>query len=119
MNKPKLFAVILGISNVTAGVILATFIILMQNPLALIMGVLYVIFGIGVIINKIYKKLLFWGIIPLTILHTFSIIMMMLSNDMPEGFEIPLSIGLLIILPLWIVIFGNVYSWKKFKKETL
>ncbi len=115
MSKLKLFTLILGMLNIIAGVILITFIIFMQNPLAFIMGILYIVFGGAILRNRIYKKFLLWGIIPLTVLFSVNIIMLGIDKDVPEYFQTPLYIGLLIILPLWLLIFGNVYSWRKLK----
>lgn len=113
MNKIRLFISILGILNIIAGVVLTTFVILMQNLLAVILGILYIIFGIAMLSNKIYKKLLFGAIIPLTTLFSVSIIMLGIDKNVPEYFKIPLHLGLVIIMPLWILIFGNVWIGKR------
>lgn len=113
MNKFKLFTLMLGALNIIAGVILATFVIFMQNLMALIMGVLYIIFGVAMLGNKVYKKLLFWGIIPLTVLFSFNIIMIVIDKSLPEWLQIPLYIGALILMPLWVLIFGDMWLIRK------
>lgn len=110
MNRLKLLTLSLGILNILTGGILTIFIILMQNPLALVMGILYVVFGVSVLINKTNKKILFFGMIPLTILFSISIIMSAVDKDIPQYSKIPLHISLLIIIPLWLLIFGNIYK---------
>ncbi len=113
MTKLRLFTLILGILNIIAGLFLSTFVILMQNLIGLIAGIIYIIFGIAMLSNKIYKLLLFWVIIPLTILFSFSIIMSGIDKDVPEYFQTPLYIGLMIIVPLWLLIFSNVWIIKR------
>lgn len=110
MNKQKLFTFNLGILNLLLGIGLAVLTVLMQNPLALIMGVLYFILGISILVKKINKKLLFLGIIPLNILFSFNIIMFTIDKNIPEYAKIPFYIGLLIIFPLWLVTFGNIHK---------
>lgn len=110
MNRLKLFTLSLGILNIIIGIILTTFIILMQNPLGLIMGIFYVVFGFSVLINKTNRKVLFLGIIPLTILFSFNIIMSVIDKNIPEYTRTPLPICLLIILPLLLLITGDIYK---------
>lgn len=117
MNRLKLLTSSLGILNIIIGAIFTIFIILMQNPLALIMGVLYVVFGVSLLMSRTIKKILFWGIIPLTILFSFNIIMLGVDKDIPEYSKTPLYIGLLIIFPLWMLIVGNIYEIKREKNE--
>jgi uncharacterized membrane protein HdeD (DUF308 family) len=109
MTKLRLFTLVLGILNIIAGLVLATFVILMQNLFALIAGIAYIIFGIAMLSNTIYKILLFWIIVPLTILHSFLIIMIVIDNNLPACLQIPIHVGLIFTLPLWILIFGNIY----------
>jgi len=116
MTKLKLHALILGILNIIAGLFLSTFVILMQNLIGLIAGITYIIFGIAMISNKIYKLLLFYIIIPLTILFSFSIIMSGIDKDVPEYFRTPLYIGFPIIMPLWCLIFANIWISRKYDR---
>lgn len=116
MNRLKLFRLSLGILNILIGSILTIFIILMQNPLALVMGLLYVMFGVFLLMSRVIKRILFWGIIPLTILFSLNIIMLSIDKNIPEYAKIQLHIGLLIILPLWILIIGNIYEIKRKSK---
>lgn len=108
MRRLKVIILSLGILNILAGGILAIFTILMQNPLSLLVGTLYIIFGISVLINKINKKILFFGIIPLTILFSLNTILLTIDRNTPKYFNIPFYTGLLIILPLWLLIFGDI-----------
>lgn len=117
MNRLKLLSIILGTLNILIGSILILFVIMMQNPLSFIMGILYIVFGILALIHKMNKILLFFGIMPLTFLFSFNIIMLGIVKNIPEYFKTPLHIGLLIICPLWLLIFGNLHLYRKLRKN--
>lgn len=117
MNKSKMFNVMLGVLNIIAGAILVTFVILMQNLMALVMGMLYIVFGVGMLGDKIYKKLLFGGIMPLTVLFSFNITMIAIDKNLPKYLQIPLYIGAIIIMPLWVLIFGDIWLIRKRRRK--
>ncbi len=119
MSKSKIFIMVLGILNILAGLVLVAFVIMMQNVLAFFLGVLYIIFGIALLIGKFLSKLLYWGIIPLTVLHSNIIIMLGTNKNVPEYYQTPLLMGVTIfIAPLVILILGDIYSLKIKKRGT-
>lgn len=112
------YNLILGILNIIVGVFTAMFIILMQNILALIMGILYIVFGIAMLNNRIYGKLLYWGILPLSILFSSSMIISSFDEHVPSYFQTPAWLSLLIIFILLLVIVWDIVKIRKNVKGT-
>ena len=117
MNRLKLVTLGLGILNVLAGFIMATFTILMQNLLALPLGVLYFIFGVFVFANKFKHKMLYFALVPLTTLFSFNIFMLAVDKDIPKHCQMSLPMSLIIIIPLWLLILGNIYGRKMLEQS--
>ena len=99
----------LGIINILAGLALGIIFILMQGFYLFLFGFFYIIFGIGLMTRKFYSKLLFYGIIPVTCLFSITITMSGIDKDIPVYCQIPLKVGILLILPFLIICFVNVY----------
>lgn len=118
MKNLKTFIMTIGIINIMAGIILVAFVIMMQNLLAFFLGILYVIFGISLITGKVLGKLLYWGIIPLSVLHSNVIIMLGINKNVPIYYQVPLYAGIIIfIIPLLLVILCNLYILKSKKQR--
>lgn len=113
----KLFAMILGISNIIGGLLFMLIIFMMQGFYLLLFGIFFIVFGISIIRNKIYSKLLILGIIPITLLFSFNIVMMGISKAVPSYYRTPLWVGLIIILPFWLLILFDFYFLKKTVKS--
>lgn len=118
MNKNiiNFFTIILGIINIVAGLFFMLVIFLMQGFYLVLLGIPFVIFGMALLNKKVYKKLLFWGIIPITILLSFQIIMMGIAKTIPEYYKTPLWVGLIIILPFWLVILADIFFFTRYNK---
>ena len=116
MNKNILifFTIILGIINMIAGLFFMLVIFLMQGFYLVLLGIPFVIFGMALLNKKVYKKLLFLGIIPITILLSFQIIMMGIAKTIPEYYKTPLWVGLIIILPFWLVILADIFFFIRY-----
>ena len=113
MNRNKMIITIaLSIVNIILGIIFMVVIFTMQGFYLLLLGLVYIIFGVSILIGRHSTKLLFWGIMPVTLLFSFNIIMTGIVKNMPEYFRTPLGIGILMILPFWLAIIGDFYLCK-------
>ena len=113
MNKLKIFLVALGIFNILLGIIFALLIFMMQGFYLLFMGCVFIIFGVGLLRGHFYKRLIFFGILPVTVIFSFQIIMMSIDKDVPSYYQTPLTAGLLIILPFLLVTLADIFVTRK------
>jgi len=118
-NGLNFFTTILGIISILTGLFFMAVIFIMQGFYLVLFGILFIIFGIALLNKKVYKMLLFFGIIPITVLFSFQIIMMGISKTIPKYYHTPLGVGLIIISPFWFVVLGSVYLWKKIRGRRL
>ena len=105
----RIFTVVLGIANIILGLFFILIIFMMQGFYLVLLGVPFIIFGIALFGKKFYNKLLLYGIIPVSALLSFNIIMMGISKDVPKYYHTPLWIGAIILLPFWLVIVADIY----------
>ena len=118
MNKTILMGlrIIIGILNLIAGVLMTLLFLGMQSIIGLVFGMFYIVFGVLLIAKKNYhelRTLLFYIIVPVTALFSLNIMLLVISKDVPSYYRTPLWIGLIIILPFWLVILANSYILKK------
>jgi hypothetical protein len=104
--------IVIGILDTLVGTILVSFIVMLQGiSFFVVLGVLYVILGLKVLMSKKFRRLMLWGIIPLTILSIFSTIMLG-TSQVPEGFRIPLLMQIIFIVVLAGLCLANYYYYK-------
>jgi len=110
MNKIK---IVLGIFNIIVGLLYALIIFLMQGLIIFLLGFVYIFFGITILNNKPNYKFLFCAVIPVTVLFSFFIIMLGIDKDIPRYTQTPLGIGIIILIPFWLVTFVDVLFTKR------
>ena len=101
-----------GIVSIFAGLLLMLAFLLMQGAPLFFLGFPFILFGITVLNNKVYMVLILL-IIPIVILFSFFIIMSMIDKSIPKYAQIPIEIGVGIVLPFWFVVVGGIYLWKE------
>lgn len=101
-----------GIVSIFAGLLLMFVFLLMQGAPLFFLGLPFILFGITVLNNKIYMALILL-ITPIVILFSFFIMMSIIDKNIPKYAQIPIEIGLGIVLPFWFVVVGGIYLWKK------
>lgn len=99
---------LLGIANIIAGMAFMLIVFLMQGFYLALSGILYIVFGAILLGRKFRNILLFFGIIPVTALFSLTIIMLGIAEDVPKHYHTPLGIGLIIILPFWLIVVANI-----------
>jgi len=99
---------VLGTLNIMMGLFLMPF-LLLYGIVTFITGLLYFIFGVTVIFGKRLRKLLFYGIIPFTALHSLVVIMLSRDQDSSNYFRMTLFNALGWILPVLFVGVLDVY----------
>ena len=112
----KILTITLGIGNIIVGLAFMLIIFMMQGFYLLLLGVLFVIFGIALFNRKYYNKLLLYGIVPITILFSLNILMSVIAKDIPEYYRTPIGIGTIIILSFWLVVSGDIFICRKNKQ---
>lgn len=103
--KKNIFKNIVGILNIIMGLLFMFLVVAMQGFFLCFFGFVYINLGIKILSQKAYKKLLFFGILPINILFSFSILMMGMAKDIPKYYQTPLYVGIIIILPFWVIAF--------------
>jgi len=102
------FWVMLGIVNISVGIFLSLILVVLQGIFLFPLGVIFIIFGAGICRGKIFSKLLFFGIIPVSILFLLMVIMLGVSNDVPEYYKTPPLIQIGVMLPILFIIIADV-----------
>lgn len=116
MNKTKILRILLGIGNIFLGLVLALLLFIMQGGLAaLVLGSLYIFLGITILGGRHPSKLLFYVIVPITIIFSLFILMLGIDKSIPSYAQTPLWVGLIILLPFWVVIIGDIFFIKNRK----
>jgi len=116
LKKDNLFSLLLGIANIIIGFITILIIFALQGFFLAIFGIIFLIFGFGLLFRKIFKKLFLYIIIPFTVIFSFNIIMLGLDKDVPVGFQTPLWVGAIILLPFWATLLANFFFLRKAQK---
>lgn len=102
------FAWLISCANVIIGIILMFILLFLQGPLfGLIIGSFFIILNLFRSLRRIYVGIVYFFIIPLSVLFSINIIMLGIDPNVSAGFRTPLPVGLIILLPLWSVIFVN------------
>lgn len=99
---------IIGIANIIGGICLGIVLLLLQGIFAFIVGAVFVAFGISVLAGKPHFKLLFYGMVPLTIVFSLMVIMLGISENVPEYYKTPPMVGIILILPFLSICVTNV-----------
>lgn len=108
-KKILINSVRLGVLNIFAGIFLMVVIFLMQGVFVFWVGILYIIFGYILIKEKFRLRLLFLGVLPIAVLYSLNIIMMVLSNNIPEYYKLPPLVALILLFPSFICILDIYY----------
>ena len=110
MNKIKIFGILLGISNIILGFLLALILFIMQGGVvALVLGFLYIFLGITILCRRCYSKLLFYGVLPVTVIFSLNIIMMGIDKSIPTYYQTPIWVGIIILVPFWAVTLADIF----------
>ncbi len=105
--------VALAVFNILIGLVLASFLVMMQNLPAFFLGVLFLIFGAALVFKKTLRMLL-PAIILLAGIYSYGIVFLGVGENIPEYYRVPLLIGIVIfIAPVWFVIFADYRISKK------
>lgn len=114
MEKLEIKAIFLGVIDIVVGLCLLSTLIFLQGPsFPFILGILYLIFGYRILKHVCKFKLLFYGIIPLTILSSFMVIMLGIDKNVPEYYRISIIGQIISISILSSVCFINVYFFTR------
>jgi len=106
--KTRKFLTGLGMVNIGGGIFLFLIFFLLQGIFIFPLGVLFIIFGVGVIRRKFYPKLLFFGMVPVSILFFLMVIMLGTSDSVPEYYKTPLLIQIVLTLPILFIVGADV-----------
>lgn len=110
MCRPKIIASILAIVDIIFGLCLLPYFVVFQGAfIILFLGLLYVIFGFGVVSHTIKKKLLLFGILPLTLLFSLSITSLGSGVETPLYYRTPIMVKIIIIGFLLSICLVNIY----------
>lgn len=102
------FLTILGIVNISGGIFLSLVFFLFQGIFIFPLGVLFIIFGGGILRRKFYPKLLFLGMVPVSILFFLMVIMLGTSDSVPEYYKTPLLVQIVLTLPILFIVGADV-----------
>lgn len=109
MIKPEKRIILLGVIDIITSLCLLSTLIFLQGPsFPFILGILYLIFGCGILRRICKLKLLLYGIIPLTILSLLMIIMLGIDKNVPEYYRIPVMGQIIFISIVSLICFVNV-----------
>ncbi len=109
MSRLRIISIVLGLVNIYMGFVYARIIFKLQGFYLILFSLLFIIFGIGLLLKLYFKKLLLFGISPLIILFSLNIMMLGIDKDVPSYYQTPLMVGLSIILPFWLVIIADFF----------
>jgi uncharacterized membrane protein HdeD (DUF308 family) len=116
-NKKRILFTILGIANILVGLYSSFFIFIMQGFFLMFFGMAFIIFGIKLLTNSFYKKLLYFGVLPFVGLFSYLIIFLGVSKDVPDYYKTPFLVGFLILAPLWIVTIVDICLAKTYQSK--
>ena len=85
-----------------------------QGFYLVLFGLAYIFFAIGLIKDRFLKKFYFFGILPSVILLSLLVIMLGSAKDIPVYAQMPFSVGILFLIPFWILLLVDFYIYKKF-----
>jgi hypothetical protein len=108
----------LGFFNIYLGFNFSRIIFILQGFYLKYFGFLFIIFGLGLIGKYFFKKIYFFGIIPVTILFSIQILSLCFSKDIPTYYQTPLVIGIRILLPFLLGLFIDLLLYFNIKGKT-
>ncbi|MFZ2937266.1 MAG: hypothetical protein WA066_00995 [Candidatus Omnitrophota bacterium] len=108
-----LITIFLSCINILTGIFLMLILSFMQGPLlGIVMGGAFIALNFCRFSKKLYDRIIYFLIMPLIVLFSVNVIMMGIDSNIPSGFKTPIPVGLIILLPIWAVIFSNLYFSK-------
>lgn len=114
-NKPgglRIGIILLGTLNVLVGLFLIPF-LLLWGVIIFITGILYFVFGIAILFRRLYIKLLFYGVLPFTVLIFVDLRIMSMDQDASNYFRMTFENYIGWILPLFIICILNIYCFTR------
>ncbi len=100
--------VALGVLDIAVGLFLLPFLLLF-GYFTFIAGVLYLVFGAALFFKRVYRKLLYYGVAPSTVLHSVYIFIISSNQDASNYFRMTLDNRLGWTLPLVFICLLNIY----------
>lgn len=111
----KILRIILGIINILAGLIMAAIFILLQGIMTFTIGFIYIIFGVTLFMKRYSFKLLFYGVVPATVLFFTNIIMLGIDKNIPEYYQTPFWLVAILVMVFSVICIVNTWFLIKTK----
>jgi len=98
----------IGLLDVIVGLFWMPF-LLLYGTITFVAGLLYFILGVALLFRKLYLKLLFFGVLPFTLLHTIVILVLSEVQDSSNYFRMTVENRIFWTIPLLLVCLLNLY----------